>query len=103
MEAAYELFITKGIKETAISDIVKKAGVAKGTFYLYFKDKYDLIDKIVLKKSSLILKEAIQFATENSNENKEFADIVILIADYIIERLRRDKINSSSNITYRNF
>ena len=38
---AYELFTTKGINSTAISDIVEKAGVAKGTFYLYFKDKYD--------------------------------------------------------------
>ena len=26
-----------------ISDIVEKAGVAKGTFYLYFKDKYAII------------------------------------------------------------
>ncbi|MFQ9345252.1 MAG: TetR/AcrR family transcriptional regulator [Coprococcus sp.] len=34
---AYELFTTKGINSTAISDIVEKAGVAKGTFYLYFK------------------------------------------------------------------
>ena len=39
---AYELFTTKGINSTAISDIVEKAGVAKGTFYLYFKDKYDI-------------------------------------------------------------
>ena len=30
---AYELFTTKGINSTAISDIVEKAGVAKGTFY----------------------------------------------------------------------
>lgn len=35
---AYELFTTKGINSTAISDIVEKAGVAKGTFYLYCKD-----------------------------------------------------------------
>ena len=39
---AYELFTTKGILGTTVSDIVEKAGVAKGTFYLYFKDKYDI-------------------------------------------------------------
>lgn len=38
---AFELFTTKGTNKTTISDIVEKAGVAKGTFYLYFKDKYD--------------------------------------------------------------
>lgn len=48
---AYELFTTKGINSTAISDIVEKAGVAKGTFYLYFKDKYDIKNKLVVHKT----------------------------------------------------
>ena len=39
---AFELFTTKGLAKTTISDIVENAGVAKGTFYLYFKDKYDI-------------------------------------------------------------
>ena len=39
---AFELFTTKGLTKTTISDIVNQAGVAKGTFYLYFKDKYDI-------------------------------------------------------------
>ena len=34
---AFELFTTKGLAKTTISDIVENAGVAKGTFYLYFK------------------------------------------------------------------
>ena len=42
IEKSLKLFTTKGINSTAISDIVEKAGVAKGTFYLYFKDKYDI-------------------------------------------------------------
>ncbi len=47
--AAYELFTTKGINSTAISDIVEKAAVAKGTFYLYFKDKYDVKNKLIVQ------------------------------------------------------
>ena len=35
---AFELFTTKGLTKTTISDIADQAGVAKGTFYLYFKD-----------------------------------------------------------------
>ena len=34
LNTAFELFTTKGIHDTSISDIVEKAGVAKGTFYL---------------------------------------------------------------------
>jgi AcrR family transcriptional regulator len=88
-EAAYELFVSKGINNTAISDIVKKAGVAKGTFYLYFKDKYDIVDLIIIRKSNLILNEAMQVALESGINN--FEDGVILFIDYIIEILKNDK------------
>ena len=48
---AFELFTTKGTNKTTISDIVEKAGVAKGTFYLYFKDKYDIRNKLASSKT----------------------------------------------------
>ena len=41
-QSAYDLFLNQGIEKTSISDIAKKAGVAKGTFYLYFADKYEI-------------------------------------------------------------
>ena len=45
LDAAYELFIEKSFKNTSIDDVVKSAGIAKGTFYLYFKDKHDLMER----------------------------------------------------------
>ena len=42
LNTAFDLFTKQGIQKTSISDIVNQAGVAKGTFYLYFKDKYDI-------------------------------------------------------------
>ena len=38
LDAAYTLFQEKGAANTTINDIVKEAKVAKGTFYLYFRD-----------------------------------------------------------------
>ena len=35
LEAAYNLFAKNGINTTPIDEVVKCAGVAKGTFYLY--------------------------------------------------------------------
>lgn len=89
IDVAYELFISKGVNETAIDDIVKKAGVAKGTFYLYFKDKYDIIDKIILKKTTLIIEETLDVL--NKQEIADFSDRTIFFIDYIIEALRKDK------------
>lgn len=51
LDSAFTLFTSKGINKTSISDIVQKSGVAKGTFYLYFKDKYDLRNMLISHKS----------------------------------------------------
>ncbi len=45
--AARELFLTQGFEATAVSDIVKKVGVAQGLFYYYFKSKNELLDAVV--------------------------------------------------------
>jgi AcrR family transcriptional regulator len=45
--AALQLFEQQGYHATKVSDIVREAGVAQGTFYLYFKSKEDLFRGIV--------------------------------------------------------
>ena len=59
-QTAYELFTDKGFAKTTISDIVNKAGLAKGTFYLYFKDKYDLRDRLIAYQAGKLLKMHIK-------------------------------------------
>ena len=54
---AFDLFRDKGFAKTTISDIVSDAGLAKGTFYLYFKDKYDLRDKLIRSEERRVGKE----------------------------------------------
>ena len=88
--AAYELFTTKGANNTAIDEIVKKAGVAKGTFYLYFKDKYDIINRLILKKSAQIVREAMEI-TERENI-KDFEKQTIFFIDYVINYFKTNKL-----------
>lgn len=42
--AAMRLFLEKGLNETSIDDITQAAGVAKGSFYRYFRDKDALVE-----------------------------------------------------------
>ena len=58
LNTALHLFSEKGIKKTSIQDIVKDAGIAKGTFYLYFKDKYELQDVLLAKTSHELFSKA---------------------------------------------
>lgn len=93
MTTAIELFGTKGYNKTSISDIAKKAGVAKGTFYLYFKSKEDLRSQIISELSCGFLKDA----QESLNETKldTFTDRLIYMIDYILNGLieRPDIVN----------
>lgn len=56
LDTAYHLFTQNGYQKTSISDIVSQAGVAKGTFYLYFKDKTDIRYKLIAHRAGLIFK-----------------------------------------------
>ncbi|TYB33352.1 MAG: TetR/AcrR family transcriptional regulator [Flexistipes sinusarabici] len=45
MKAAVKLIFQKGIESTSISDIVKEAGVAKGSIFFHFPDKQTLVSE----------------------------------------------------------
>ena len=45
--AARDVFADKGYHEATVDDITRKAGVAKGTFYLYFSEKREVYYELV--------------------------------------------------------
>ena len=49
IESARELFYMYGLKKTTMEEIAKKAGVGKGTLYLYFQNKEDIMKTIALE------------------------------------------------------
>ncbi|MCD4827204.1 MAG: TetR/AcrR family transcriptional regulator [Acholeplasmataceae bacterium] len=57
IETAKKLFSKKGYQATSINEIIHKSGIATGTFYLYFDDKYALYSYILAKYRKLIRKK----------------------------------------------
>ncbi len=47
VEAALALFVEQGFAATNLKDVAKRAGVSKGTVYLYFKSKEELLRAVV--------------------------------------------------------
>ncbi|EXM38289.1 TetR/AcrR family transcriptional regulator [Ruminococcus albus] len=86
LATAYKLFTTNGVSKTSVSDIAKSAGVAKGTFYLYFKDKYDLKNKLVAHQSSKLFKNALE-ALEAEKKDMTFNEKMIYVIDNILDQL----------------
>jgi AcrR family transcriptional regulator len=47
MEIALSIFADKGYHATSVDDIIEAAGIARGTFYLHFKGKRDILDRMI--------------------------------------------------------
>lgn len=71
LDTAFKLFTTKGVNKTSIAEISEQAGIAKGTFYLYFKDKYDIRNKLISHESSKLFKNAVTALDRQSPEEAE--------------------------------
>jgi AcrR family transcriptional regulator len=55
MDKAISLFSKNGFAETKVSDITDALGVAKGTFYLYFRSKKDLFLECIGRLTMIII------------------------------------------------
>lgn len=77
LHAAIDVISEKGLDKTSISDIVKKAGVAQGTFYLYFSSKNALIPAI----ADNLLTISLESVKEKTGGKNSFWDILEVMID----------------------
>ena len=99
LDTAFKLFTTQGVSKTSIAEISQKAGIAKGTFYLYFKDKYDIRNKLISHEASKLFKNSVtalnSYADEEKTKNPDFTitftEQIVFIADHIINALNNNQ------------
>lgn len=99
LAAAFELFIEKGPGETAIDDIVRRAGVAKGTFYLYFRDRAEILQYIVAQKGAQLVHESYLSAKQRCPASLE--DEIVFTIEALIDR--EQKTPKIVPLIYKNF
>ncbi|WP_306490222.1 TetR/AcrR family transcriptional regulator [Anaerococcus octavius] len=84
MDAALKIFKEKGLENTSVRDIMAESGYGLGTFYLYYSDKNDLKEKIVLDKAMGIIINAKNCNGEN-----------LLGEDKLIKNANKDLYNEA--------
>ena len=47
IDAGLSLFLRRGIEAVTIDEVAREAGMAKGNFYRYFRDKADLVEAVI--------------------------------------------------------
>ena len=86
VHAAIEVFREQGIEKTKISDIVKAAGIAQGTFYLYFPSKLSLmpaIAEVMVVKTMAIVQASVQETATFSVQLEQLVEAIFQVThDY---------------------
>lgn len=89
VDAAYQLFLEQGFEQVSIQEIATRAGVAKGTFYLYFRDKEQLRECVISQKSNEIFQRALNALRQT--DISEFEDQIIFVVDYVTDILAQNR------------
>lgn len=66
LEAALDIFSNKGFEAARLDDVAKRAGVAKGTLYLYFESKEDLFEQLIMTMVAPIIAHLKSIANDRS-------------------------------------
>lgn len=70
LDAAEAAFGTRGYFETSVTDITRRAGVAQGTFYVYFPSKRALFTELVRERSRDV-RRAIRESIRGTADRRE--------------------------------
>lgn len=65
LDVTEKLFHIKGYDKCTINDILKEVGIAKGTFYHYFKSKEEVLDAIVSRYKDVVITRVNEVANNN--------------------------------------
>ena len=82
-EAAMSSFREKGIEVTSIRDIMSRTDLGLGTFYLYFRDKKDLEQGIVLDIMTELFYEA-ESTCVDTDPKKRYISFINYIIDHLV-------------------
>jgi AcrR family transcriptional regulator len=80
--AAKKVFAKKGVAAATVSDIVKAAGVAQGTFYLYFKTKDGIVNALAEQMAEAMV-AAVERAVASADSGA--VDKLLALRDAILD------------------
>ena len=66
LDAAEELFVTRGYDKTSTGDILDKVGIARGTLYYHFKSKEEILNAMIERINASLIARAKVIASDSS-------------------------------------
>ena len=78
LAAALDLFVERGFASTRLEDVVRRAGVSKGTLYLYFTNKEELFKAVVRENIVPALGEAEDVISTFEGHSSELLRCIVM-------------------------
>lgn len=78
LAAAIDLFVERGFASTRLEDVARRAGVSKGTLYLYFENKEELFKAVVRTSIVPVIGEAESSVAEFEGHSADLLHQVIM-------------------------
>lgn len=76
IDAAVEVIAENGYHKSQVSKIAKKAGVADGTIYLYFKNKEDILVSVFKNKMGQFIEQIAYAISQKQNANEKLLTLI---------------------------
>ncbi len=77
LQAAYDVLVEKGYYEASMDEIAARVGISKGTLYLHFKSKEDLIFMLIEQETGKFLSLIDQIMTAESSVHDRLEHILL--------------------------
>lgn len=92
LTAAVDVFAAKGYTATRVSDIVRRAGVAQGTFYLYFKSKQAIFEHLIDACFSRLLADTLgAYSLREVSRPEEVIEQTRILWRTVLQQCRADR------------
>ncbi len=78
LDAALTLFVEKGFAATRTDEVAQRAGVSKGTLYLYYPSKEELFKAVVRANLSSLIAEGVEVVSHFEGSSAELLRCLIL-------------------------
>jgi AcrR family transcriptional regulator len=98
LDAALELFIEKGFAATRVEDIAARAGLGKGTVYLYFPSKEAIIEGLVRRALLPIADTALGFVRVYQGDPRT---VISLVLRMLAGKLHDPKVVAIPKLVFR--
>ena len=86
IKTALELFAEKGFIQTSVNDIISACGIARGTFYIHFSGKDDLLDMIFDKYLKTLYESLKVLDISMPGPVKEIKKLYLDVAQFLIDQ-----------------